>query len=64
MRVMSRRAIVLQWKPFLVLYVYYDTLGEAEKMYERTLQGYEKALGPEHTSTINIVNNLGNLYAD
>ncbi|KAF2804375.1 uncharacterized protein BDZ99DRAFT_398055 [Mytilinidion resinicola] len=26
------------------------------------LQGYEKALGAEHTSTLNTVNNLGNLY--
>jgi Tfp pilus assembly protein PilF len=33
-------------------------------MFERALQGYEKALGPEHTSTLNTVNNLGNLYAD
>lgn len=28
----------------------------------RALQGYEKAWGPEHTSTLNTVNNLGNLY--
>src|SRR6266498_849419 len=33
-------------------------------MYERALQGYEKAWGPEHTSTLNTVNNLGSLYAD
>jgi len=33
-------------------------------MYQRALQGYEKAWGPEHTSTLNTVNNLGNLYAD
>jgi tetratricopeptide (TPR) repeat protein len=37
---------------------------EAEKMYQRALQGYEKAWGPEHTSTLNTVNNLGSLYAD
>jgi tetratricopeptide (TPR) repeat protein len=37
---------------------------EAEKMYQRALQGYEKAWGPEHTSTLDTVNNLGNLYAD
>jgi hypothetical protein len=36
-------------------------LGEAEKMYQRALQGYEKALDAEHTSTLNTVNNLGNL---
>ena len=33
-------------------------------MYQLALQGYEKAWGPEHTSTLNTVNNLGNLYAD
>jgi hypothetical protein len=33
-------------------------------MYNRALAGYEKALGPEHTSTLNTVNNLGNLYAE
>jgi hypothetical protein len=27
-------------------------------------RGYEKAWGPEHTSTLDMVNNLGNLYAD
>ena len=33
-------------------------------MYLRALQGYEKTLGAEHTSTLDAVNNLGNLYAD
>ena len=33
-------------------------------MYSRALQGYEEALGPKHTSTLNTVNNLGFLYAD
>ncbi|KAF2679629.1 hypothetical protein K458DRAFT_115480 [Lentithecium fluviatile CBS 122367] len=37
---------------------------EAEKMYVRALQGYEKAWGPDHTSTLGTVNNLGLLYAD
>jgi len=27
-----------------------------------TLTGYEKALGPDHTSTLKLVNNLGLLY--
>jgi hypothetical protein len=27
-------------------------------MYNRALAGYEKALGPEHTSTLDTVNNL------
>ena len=31
-------------------------------MYQRALQGYEKAWGPEHTSTLGTVNNLGLLY--
>ena len=33
-------------------------------MYERALEGYEKAWEPEHPSTLDTVNNLGNLYAD
>jgi tetratricopeptide (TPR) repeat protein len=33
-------------------------------MYKRALEGKEKAWGPEHTSTLDTVNNLGNLYAD
>jgi tetratricopeptide (TPR) repeat protein len=37
-------------------------LDKAEQMYQRALQGYEKAWGPEHTSTLATVNNLGNLY--
>jgi tetratricopeptide (TPR) repeat protein len=37
---------------------------EAEKMYLRALQGYEKAWGPDHTSTLDTVNNLGLLYVD
>jgi tetratricopeptide (TPR) repeat protein len=35
---------------------------EAEKMYMRALEGYEKAWGAKHTSTLDTVNNLGNLY--
>ena len=31
-------------------------------MYRRALDGYEKAWGPEHTSTLDTVNNLGSLY--
>ena len=37
---------------------------KAEAMYLRALQGCEKAGGAEHTSTLNTVNNLGNLYAN
>jgi Tfp pilus assembly protein PilF len=46
------------------LYVDQGKLDEAEKMYQRALQGREKALGADHTSTLDIVNNLGNLYRD
>jgi len=37
-------------------------LDEADQMYQRALAGREKALGPDHTSTLGTVNNLGNLY--
>ncbi|KAL9122459.1 MAG: hypothetical protein Q9187_000988 [Circinaria calcarea] len=46
------------------LYQQNDMSSEAEKMYRRALDGYEKAWGPDHTSTLNTVNNLGLLYAD
>ncbi|KAI9893041.1 MAG: hypothetical protein M1814_000925 [Vezdaea aestivalis] len=39
-------------------------LAEAEAMYQRALKGSEKALGPDHTSTLDTVNNLGALYSD
>ncbi|KAN0075132.1 P-loop containing nucleoside triphosphate hydrolase protein [Elaphomyces granulatus] len=35
-----------------VLYADQGKLDEAEKMYQRALQGFEKALGPGHTSTL------------
>jgi hypothetical protein len=35
-----------------------------ELMYQRALAGCERALGPDHTSTLNTVHSLGNLYAD
>ncbi|RAR00817.1 TPR-like protein [Stemphylium lycopersici] len=38
--------------------------GRAEEMYQRALTGKEKAWGPEHTSTLDTVNNLGLLYAN
>jgi tetratricopeptide (TPR) repeat protein len=46
------------------LYKNQGKLGEAKKMYERALEGYEKVLGPEYTSTLDTINNLGILYAD
>ncbi|CCD42629.1 hypothetical protein BofuT4_P074310.1 [Botrytis cinerea T4] len=45
------------------LYRDQDKLAEAEVMYCRALEGYEKALGPDHTSTLDTVNNLGALYS-
>jgi tetratricopeptide (TPR) repeat protein len=45
-----------------LLYANQGKLAEAEKMYQRALQGYEKAFGAEHTSTLDIVSNSGNLY--
>ncbi|KAM0124186.1 hypothetical protein ACHAO1_011111 [Botrytis cinerea] len=46
------------------LYSNQDKLAEAEVMYRRALEGCEKALGPDHTSTLGTVNNLGALYSD
>jgi tetratricopeptide (TPR) repeat protein len=46
------------------LYKSQGRLIEAEPMFQRALQGYEKAWGPDHTETLNTVNNLGNLYSD
>ena len=49
---------------FAYLYKQNDMNGEAEKMYGRALDGQEKVWGPNHTSTLDTVNNLGTLYAD
>jgi tetratricopeptide (TPR) repeat protein len=46
------------------LYNHLGKLAEAEQMYERALQGKEKALGAEHTSTLGTINNLGLLYTN
>jgi len=46
------------------LFAHQGKLEEAEKMYIRALQGYEKAFGTDHKSTLHTVNNLGNLYSD
>ncbi|KAK3933659.1 hypothetical protein QBC46DRAFT_275340, partial [Diplogelasinospora grovesii] len=44
------------------LYKNQGRLTEAESMYQRALEGKEKALGRDHTSTLSTVNNLGALY--
>jgi tetratricopeptide (TPR) repeat protein len=49
---------------FGTFYADQGRLVDAEAMYNRALARYEKALGPEHTSTLLAVNNLGNLYAN
>ncbi|EMR83515.1 putative nb-arc and tpr domain protein [Botrytis cinerea BcDW1] len=46
------------------LYSDQDKLAEAEMMYCRALKSKEKALGPDHTSTLLTINNLGSLYSD
>ncbi|CAI7648081.1 unnamed protein product [Penicillium discolor] len=46
------------------LYSHQGKLKEAEEMYQRALKGYEKALGPDHMSTLHTANNFGNLYRD
>ena len=38
--------------------------GEAEPLYRRALAIREKALGPDHTSTLDMIHNPGNLYGD
>ncbi|CAK3992683.1 tetratricopeptide repeat domain [Lecanosticta acicola] len=42
----------------------WERSGEVEMLYLRALRGFEKALGAEHTSTLETFNNLGILYAD
>jgi tetratricopeptide (TPR) repeat protein len=37
------------------LYVDQGRLKEAEAMYQRALEGYEKALRPDHTSTLRLI---------
>ncbi|KAH7130886.1 hypothetical protein EDB81DRAFT_905517, partial [Dactylonectria macrodidyma] len=44
-----------------VLYSDRGKFKDAEGMYGRALEDREKALGPNHTSTLDTVNNLGNL---
>src|SRR5712664_3500653 len=56
----------MEWALFNLgnLYAHQGKLDEAEKMYQRALQGMEKAWGLDHTSMLLAVNNLGILYAD
>ncbi|RYO22811.1 hypothetical protein AA0113_g12754 [Alternaria arborescens] len=45
-----------------LLYAHQGKLDKAEEMFKRALQGKEKALRRDHTSTLDTVNNLGVLY--
>jgi tetratricopeptide (TPR) repeat protein len=47
-----------------LLYADQSKMMKAKKTYQRALNEKKKAWGPEHTSTLNIVNNLGSLYED
>src|SRR5947207_15953683 len=44
-----------------VFYAEQSKLDEAEKMYQRALQGYEKAFGPDDIATLATVRELGDL---
>ena len=44
------------------LYRNQGKLNQAEKMYQHALQGYKKALGKAHKSTLDTINNLGSVY--
>ncbi|KAL2832185.1 hypothetical protein BDW59DRAFT_181471 [Aspergillus cavernicola] len=44
------------------LYSDQSMLKEAEELYHQALAGYEKALGPDHMSTLNTIHYLGGLY--
>ncbi|KAJ5661394.1 uncharacterized protein N7477_009010 [Penicillium maclennaniae] len=46
------------------LYSDQGKLKEAEEIYQRALVGYEKAFGPDHTSTLSTVHKLGILYSN
>jgi tetratricopeptide (TPR) repeat protein len=46
------------------LYADQGRLDDAEAMFEWALKGYEKTLGPDHTSTLDSVHYLGILYKD
>jgi tetratricopeptide (TPR) repeat protein len=48
----------------LWMYILASWLAEAERLFLRALAGNEKALGPDHISTLSTVNNLGILYRD
>nr|POF13599.1 nephrocystin-3 [Quercus suber] len=46
------------------LYADQGKLDQAEQMYDRALRGKERALGPDHISTLQTISSLGLLYVD
>ena len=44
------------------IYRQHDRFQDAIRLYERTLTGHTKVLGPDHTHTLTTVNNLAELY--
>jgi len=46
------------------LYRQNDINAEAEKIYRQALNKYEKAWGPDHIFTFNIINNLSAFYVN
>jgi tetratricopeptide (TPR) repeat protein len=54
----------MSWVCQRLAHLYSDQgkLKEAKEMYQRALRGSEKALGPDHTSTLDAVDNLGVVY--
>ncbi|MCJ1424696.1 hypothetical protein MMC29_002584, partial [Sticta canariensis] len=54
--------VIGAFSSLVFLYGDQSKLVEAEMMYERALDGIEKAWGPDHISNLAILNNLGILY--
>ncbi|TKA58613.1 hypothetical protein B0A55_12927, partial [Friedmanniomyces simplex] len=47
-----------------IRYAQWESSQVVEGLYLRALRGYEEAWGPKQTSTLDTVNNLGNLYSN
>ncbi|KAK7209415.1 hypothetical protein V2G26_016593 [Clonostachys chloroleuca] len=60
----SDKAVIDSVHRLGVLYGDQGKFSEAEAMFNRALEGREKALGRDHTSTLDTVNNLGLVYKD
>jgi hypothetical protein len=62
-----RKRLESFFNPLSLLYKSQSKLDEAERMYQRALQGYEKSLGLEnvarHRPALNTISNLGDLFA-